>query len=125
MNLEKTVLCAIFGCGTRTVHDGGIYIARIPSVMTNQGEEIRNLSEERRNQWISAISQKDLTDSILHHGRVCSRHFVSGKAAELCDRYDPDWISPKISVKKNVIPSKASRRSELPRNETREQEIER
>ena len=26
------------------------------------------------------------------HGRVCVRHFISGKAAKLCDRYDPDWI---------------------------------
>ena len=86
------VLCAIFGCGTRTVRDKGIYMARVPSVITNQGEEIRNLSEERRNKWISAISRKDLTNSILDHGRVCGRHFISGKAAKLCDRYDPDWI---------------------------------
>ncbi|PFX25495.1 hypothetical protein AWC38_SpisGene9882 [Stylophora pistillata] len=67
-------------------------MARIPSVITNQGEEIRNLSEERRKKWISAISRKDLTDSILEHGRVCGRHFISGKAAKLCDRYYPGWI---------------------------------
>ena len=86
------VLCAIFGCGTRTVRDKGIHMARILSVITNQGEEIRNLSEERRNKWISAISRKDLTDSILDHGRACGRHFISGKAAKLCDSYDSDWI---------------------------------
>ena len=45
-------------------------MARIPLVITNQGGEIRNLSEERRNKWISAISRKDLTDSILDQGRV-------------------------------------------------------
>ena len=67
-------------------------MARIPSVVTNQGEETRILSEERRKKWISAISRKDLTDSILEHGRVCGRHFISGKAAKLWDRYDPDWI---------------------------------
>ncbi|PFX16143.1 hypothetical protein AWC38_SpisGene19597 [Stylophora pistillata] len=86
------VLCAIFGCGTRTVRDKGVYMARIPSVVTNQGDEIRILSEERRKKWISAISRKDLTDSILEHGRVCGRHFISGKAAKVWDRYDPDWI---------------------------------
>jgi hypothetical protein len=64
------VLCAIFGCGTRSVRDKGIYMARIPTVVTNQGEEILKLSEERRKKWISAISRKDLTDSILDHGRV-------------------------------------------------------
>ena len=86
------VLCAIFGCGTRTVRDKGVYMARIPSVVTNQGEETRILSEERRKKWISAISRKDLTDSILEHGRVCDRHFISGKAAKQWDRYDSDWI---------------------------------
>ena len=28
----------------------------------------------------------------MDHGRVCGRHFISGKAAKLGDRYDPDWI---------------------------------
>ena len=67
-------------------------MARIPSVVMNQGDKIRILSKERRKKWISAISQKDLTDSILQHGRVCGRHFISGKTAKLWDRYDPDWI---------------------------------
>ena len=67
-------------------------MARIPTVVTNQGEEILKLSEERRKKWISAISRKDLTDSILDHGRVCGKHFINGKAAKLWDRYDPDWV---------------------------------
>ena len=67
-------------------------MARIPSVITTQGEEMRELSEERRNKWISAISREDLTDSILEHGRVCGKHFISGQAAKLWERYDPDWV---------------------------------
>ena len=59
-------------------------MARIPTVVTNQGEEILKLSEERRKKW------KGLTDSILDHGRVCGKHFINGKAAKLWDRYDPD-----------------------------------
>lgn len=74
------VLCAVFGCGTRSVGDKGISMARTPSVITTQGEEMRELSEERRNKWISAISREDLTDSILEHGRVCGKHFISGQA---------------------------------------------
>ena len=27
------------------------------------------------------------------HGRVCGKHFISGKAAKLWDRYDPDLLS--------------------------------
>ena len=57
----KMVLCAIFGCGTRSGHDKGINMARIPSIITSQGEEVGKLSEERRNKWISAISRENLT----------------------------------------------------------------
>lgn len=28
----------------------------------------------------------------MDHRRVCGRNFISGKAAKLFDRYDPDWI---------------------------------
>ena len=86
------VLCAIVGCGTRSVRDKGVSMARIPSVITSQGEEVRKLSEERRNKWISAISREDLTEAILERGRVCGKHFISGEAAKLWDRYDPDWV---------------------------------
>ena len=41
---------------------------------------------------VSAISWKELTDSILDHGRVCGRHFITGKAAKLWDRYNSNWI---------------------------------
>ena len=58
--VKKMVLCAIFGCGTRSVRDKGIYMARLPTAVTNQGEEILKLSEERQKKWISAISRKDL-----------------------------------------------------------------
>ena len=67
-------------------------MARIPSVITNQGEELKKLSEERRERWISAISREDLTDAILEHGRVCAKHFFSGVAAKLWNKFDPDWV---------------------------------
>ena len=90
--IKKMVLCAIFGCGTRSGRDKGNNMARIPSVITSRGEEVRKLSEESRNKWISAISSEDLTDNILNHGRVCGKHFISGKMAKLWNRYDPDWV---------------------------------
>ena len=99
------VLCAVFGCGTRSVRDKGISMARIPSVITTQGEEMRELSEERRNKWISAISREDLTDSILEHGRVCGKHFISGQAAKLWEeccsslpKVSSDWLRANSSV---------------------------
>ena len=61
------VLCAIFGCGTQSGCDKGINMARIPSIITSQGEEVRKLSEEMQNKWISVISREDLTNNNLNH----------------------------------------------------------
>ena len=54
------ILGAIISCETRSVRDRGVYMARIPSIITNQGEEMRKLTEERRKAWILAISREDL-----------------------------------------------------------------
>ena len=45
-----------------------------------------------QNKWTFAISRQDLTDTILELGRICGKHFISGQAAKLWDRYNPDWV---------------------------------
>ena len=69
-----------------------IYFARLPSVVTNQGEEAQELSRERRLHWISAISHDDLTKEILENDCVCKKHFVSGRGAKSWDKYNIDWV---------------------------------
>ncbi|CAH3031998.1 unnamed protein product [Pocillopora meandrina] len=86
------VLCLIVGCGSKSGRDKGLYFARVPSVVTNQGEEAQKLSEERRSRWISAISRDDLTEEILENDRVCVKHFVSGRAAKSWDKFNIDWV---------------------------------
>ena len=39
-------------CSRKSGRDKGIYFARVPSIVTNQGEKAQ---EERRSRWISAI----------------------------------------------------------------------
>lgn len=73
------VLCLIVGCGNRSGRNKGLYFAKVPSIIENQGNEARELSAERRSRWISAISRDDLTDTILENDRVCEKHFVSGR----------------------------------------------
>ena len=65
-------LCLIVGSSRKSGRDKGIYFARVPSIVTNQGEKAQELSEERWSRWISAISRDDLTEEILEHDRVCS-----------------------------------------------------
>ena len=88
------VLCAIVGCGSKSGCDKGIYFARIPEVVNQQGEDYRKLKELRRNGWISAISRDDLTETQFDRGevRVCGKHFHSGRASKSWDRYNIDWI---------------------------------
>ena len=64
------VLCMIVGCGSKSGRDKGLYFARVPSVLANQGEEAQELSKERRSRWISAISRDDLTEEILRPGQT-------------------------------------------------------
>ena len=79
------VLCVVFGCGSRSDRDKGIGFYRIPSVVTNKGEFEEELTTERREKWIKAISRDDTeSKGVLNSERVCGKHFVSGKPA-------PSW----------------------------------
>ena len=75
----KMVFCMIVDCGSQSARDKHLHFARVPSVVTNQGEEAEKLSFERRSRWISAISRADLTENILANDRVCGRHFDYNK----------------------------------------------
>jgi len=93
----------IVGSGSQSARDKHLHFVRVPSVVTNQGEEAEKLSFERRSRWISAISRVDLTENILPNDHVCSQHFVSGGAAKSWDKYNVDWL-PTLNLghKKNV-----------------------
>ena len=86
------VLCIIPGCRVKSGNKEGISLFRIPIVVDKNGESYKQLTEDRRNAWISQISRDDTKwKDILKSERVCGRHFVSGKPALLWDRYNVDW----------------------------------
>ena len=92
MLFVKMVFRLIVGCGSKSTRDKALNFSRVPSVVTNQGEEAEKLTKERRSLWISAISWDNLTEEILAKDRVCGQHFVSGKAAKSWDRFNIDWV---------------------------------
>ena len=53
-------ICEVFACGIPRFCGKGISVAKIPSVITNQGEELRTLFEKRHNKWIFTIIEKIL-----------------------------------------------------------------
>ena len=86
------VLCIIPGCRVKSGNKEGISLFRILIVVDKNGESYKQLTEDRRNAWISQISRDDTKwKDILKSERVCGRHVVSGKPALLWDRYNVDW----------------------------------
>ena len=84
----------------------GIGFFRIPSVITTHGREFEDITTERRERWISAISRDDTrTKDVLESERVCGRHFVSGKPAQSWDKHNVDWI-PTLNLGKNICKQK-------------------
>ena len=65
---------------------------RIPTIRIGRSQREFELSTKRRVGWLAAISRDDLSEYSLKEGRVCSRHFISGKPASLFDELHPDWL---------------------------------
>ena len=73
------VNCVVVGCGSKSGKHQ-VNFACVPKIIVNQGEEHKELTQETRRLWISAISHGDTgSKNILDSERVCSRRFVSGK----------------------------------------------
>ena len=86
------VLCVVVGCSKCTGRDKDLSFYRLPRVITSTGKQEYELSKKRRAGFLAAISRDDLTETKLENDRICSRHFVSGKPAYLCDVTNPDWL---------------------------------
>ena len=86
------VLCVVFGCSKRSGRDKDVSFYRIPKVVSRKGPEILSLSKRRREGYLKTISRVGLTEKILSNDRICSRHFQSGKPADLIDDTNPDWL---------------------------------
>lgn len=83
--------CAVIGCSNRADRDKSTSFFRLPAVITNQGEETRERSRKRRQQWLANINRPDMKESSYPYVRICSDHFISGKPSTLYETSSPDW----------------------------------
>ncbi|KAJ8970894.1 hypothetical protein NQ314_000981, partial [Rhamnusium bicolor] len=72
----------------------GVRFFRIPSIY-GPNRKINELAQRRRQMWINAIKRADLTETKIKYGRVCSKHFLTGKPSSLNDENNPDWVPSK------------------------------
>jgi len=97
------VLCIVVCCGSKSGKHK-VTFSKIPKIITNQGEEWEELTRERKNRWISAMSRGDAeAKNILESERVCSGHFVSGKPAATWDKHNINWVPTLILGKKEYM----------------------
>ena len=71
-------LCAMVGCGNRGGRDKKSF-HRLPAVIKDQCDITLQLSQKRRDTWLSRISRADMKSINLENVRVCSDHFKSGE----------------------------------------------
>ena len=94
------VHCIFVGCSSNNRKDTTIGFFRIPSIVDKQGEEAEELSRERRESQILAISRDDIQwKDVLKNERVCGRHFESGRLAVAWNRFNNDWV-PTLNLSK-------------------------
>jgi hypothetical protein len=77
-------ICGIFGCANRPGVDKEYSFFKLPKIIVNQGEETKQLSEDRRRLWKAAVNRKDITtEAKWERTLVCSKHFVGGLYTKL------------------------------------------
>ncbi len=87
------VMCVVVGCSKRSGRDRDVSFFRIPNVVSGKGpQNLLELSKKHRAGYLAAISRIGVTDKILNNDRICSKHFISGKPADLEDETNPDWL---------------------------------
>ena len=86
-------------------------------MVTDKGEFEEELTRERREKWINAISRGDLkSKDVLKSERVCGKHFVSGKPAAKWDKHEIDWV-PTLELGKKSYGSKLDHETKAQRAE--------
>ena len=86
------VICAFVRCSNCSGRDKVLFF-RIPKVRTSECQRVRDSSAARRTGFLAAISRDELdSEQKIDDACVCSRHFISGKPADLLNELNPDWL---------------------------------
>ena len=69
---------AIIPCSNNSSKEGDKNYFVFRTVITQCGEQTTELSQERRDMWVTALSKDDLCMDKLSRYRICSNHFITG-----------------------------------------------
>ncbi|XP_061571212.1 uncharacterized protein LOC133424555 [Cololabis saira] len=121
--------CCVAGCSSSShnrrgeKNDSGLTFHRFPSWKQTHGEQISEISRNRRMAWIRAVRRKNISfNSISMYMRVCSLHFHHGKPAGEMYTSHPDW-APSLNLgHSEVKESQTDRYERLQRRKRRRTE---
>ena len=122
--LTITVM-AVWGCSKRSRQDKDVSFFRIPKVVTNKSKAKEELSRRRRAGFLLAVKRDDLTEKVLSNDRIFSRHFLSGKPADLLDENNPDWLPTLNLGHRNSLSESTARAAEERWDRKKEREARR
>ena len=85
------VRCAVIGCNNQSPEDKCSFY-KLPTIIHNQGQQMLEISTERRRAWLWVISRGDLREDNLGNVVVCEFQFDGGKhvLATLCNDCRPN-----------------------------------
>jgi len=103
--LDFDISCMVLGCRFRLHNKSksraqqryekrkkkAVRFFQLPSPDQTQEKSRQELIAVRRKHWLSAVKQEELLDETVQ-SFVCSRHFVSGSAAEDLNCKNVDWV---------------------------------
>ncbi len=76
-NRKMPKFCAVYGRTNWSNRENQKSYFRVPKVVTHKGEKFKKLTEKRRQTWLNRLRSGG-AESVS--ARVCSDHFVKGKA---------------------------------------------
>ena len=82
------------GCSYATggKRDIGKCFIRLPSVITHQRNQTRELSKRWQNAWLAKIQREEFKPENHPHMQVCLNNFVTGKPSKLYETEHPDLV---------------------------------
>ena len=112
------VYCCVVGCFNRSDRgpdsrrnlypnregEHNVSFFRILAIIQNQGKLELELSKQRRDGFVAAISREDLDLNDLDKYRICSNHFVFGKPADLTDFTNCNWLPKTLLGHTKILP---------------------
>ena len=119
--LQKMVKCIVPSCHKKSDIERDVSFFPLPAIKRKNKALFQ---PSRKRNWLSC---KDLSKTDLSQVRICSRHFINGRPANIQDSLNPDWLPTQNltleSSSSNTDSTMQQRQARYMRRKTREAKL--